>query len=59
MSADLQVKVLRVLEEGEFERVGGTKRSRSMHASLRRPTATWRRKFRKAISGKTFFIDCM
>jgi transcriptional regulator with GAF, ATPase, and Fis domain len=23
MSADLQVKVLRVLEEGEFERVGG------------------------------------
>jgi transcriptional regulator with PAS, ATPase and Fis domain len=29
MSADLQVKVLRVLEEGEFERVGGTETIKS------------------------------
>ncbi len=37
---DLQAKLLRVLQEGEFERVGGTGTARLMSGSSPPPTAT-------------------
>ena len=40
----LQVKLLRVLQQREFERVGGTQRSRWTCGWWRRPTAIWRPK---------------
>ena len=43
-AARLQAKLLRVLQEREFERVGGTRTIRWTSASSRRPTATWRRR---------------
>jgi len=40
LSLVTQPKILRVLQEGEFERLGGTARSRSTSASWRPPTRT-------------------
>jgi len=64
MSADLQVKVLRVLEEGEFERVGGNETiktdARIIAATHRDPgllpprTETWKKKCKREISGRIF-----
>ena len=53
ISASFQAKLLRVLQEGELERVGGTGRSRSMCAWSPRRTATWKPKWKKAASAKT------
>lgn len=44
MSSATQAKILRVLQEGEFERVGVKKRSRWMSESLPPPTKTWKRR---------------
>jgi len=40
LPAETQAKLLRVLQEGEFDRVGGTARERSTSGSSPRPTAT-------------------
>ena len=53
MSADLQVKVLRVLEEGEFERVGG---SETIKVDVRVLTAT-NQNLEDMIKGKLFRED--
>ena len=53
LSLDLQVKLLRVLQEGELERVGGTARSRWTSGSSRRPTKTSTRRWRRGASGPT------
>jgi formate hydrogenlyase transcriptional activator len=43
---DLQGKLLRVMEEGRFERLGSTKSGRSMSASSRPPIGTCPRRLR-------------
>ena len=48
----LQVKLLRVLQERKFRRVGGTDESSPTFASSPRPTATWRRWSAKGSSAK-------
>jgi len=55
MSADLQVKVLRVLEEGEFERVGGHETIKVDARIIAATTGIWKRKSRRAISGRPFY----
>ena len=50
---DTQVKLLRVLQEREFERVGSTGRSRWTCGWWRRPTATWSRRWPGSGSGPT------
>ncbi len=42
ISLEVQTKLLRVLQERTFERVGSSSRSASMSASSRRRTRTWR-----------------
>ena len=49
MTPATQAKVLRVLQEGEFERVGGRRPSRSTSASSPRPTRTSRRRARRDV----------
>ena len=54
LSPALQAKLLRVLQDHEFDRVGGTKCSaRSIFACSRPPTATWRKRSRPASSAAT------
>ena len=48
-----QVKLLRVLQEREFERLGGTRRSRSTCGSLPPPTRTSSARSRRARSART------
>ena len=50
---DLQAKLLRVIESGEFERLGSSRTLRSTCGSLPRRTVTWPRKSRKDGSGRT------
>jgi len=56
MDARLQAKLLRAIQEREIDRVGGTKRSRSISASSPPPTATWRKRSSTAPSAKIFSI---
>lgn len=56
MSLDLQSKLLRVLENQTFIKVGDTQIARSMYVSLLPPIETLRRKQRRADFGWTFFI---
>ena len=53
---ETQAKLLRVLQEREFDRVGGGARSRSMSASSRPPTATCRRPSARRRSARTSTI---
>ncbi len=53
---ETQVKLLRVLQEREFDRVGGGTRSRSMSASSRPPIATSRRPSATSCSARTCTI---
>jgi hypothetical protein len=53
MRLDLQAKLLRVLQEQEFERVGGTSPSAWTCGSSPPPTATWPRRRPPAPSGRT------
>ena len=53
MSPKLQVKLLRVLQEKQFERVGDTRRAPSTCASSPPPTSTWRTRSRPAVSATT------
>jgi two-component system, NtrC family, nitrogen regulation response regulator GlnG len=53
MPAELQTRLLRVLADGEFYRVGGSPRSRSTCASSPPPTSTWRSWCARAASGRT------
>ena len=59
ISPAFQAKLLRVLQEGEFERVGGTQTSRSMCASCSPPTRIWRRRSRAANSVRIFITASM
>ena len=56
MKLELQAKLLRVLQEQQFERVGGTRPSRSTFDGSRPATETWKPWSRKAPSGRTFTI---
>jgi DNA-binding NtrC family response regulator len=53
MRLDLQAKLLRVLQEQEFERVGGTQPIKVDVRSSPPPTATWPRRWPRAPSGRT------
>ena len=53
MPADTQTRLLRVLADGEFYRVGGQYRYLLMCVLLRPHTRTWKPLYRKASSGKT------
>ena len=53
LSPALQAKLLRVLQEREFERVGGTRRSRSTSGSSPPPTAISSRRSQPARSART------
>ncbi len=44
MPVELQVKLLRVLQEKEIERIGGSRPLKSMYALLLPPTVIWKRK---------------
>lgn len=55
---ELQVKLLRVLEERVFERVGGNNWCAWMPGSLWRLTATSKRKCARVASGRTSIIAC-
>ncbi|MEZ5431348.1 MAG: sigma-54 dependent transcriptional regulator [Verrucomicrobiales bacterium] len=59
IDASTQVKLLRVLGERTFERVGATNRSKSMSGSLPRPIGIWRKWSRREISGMTYFSGLM
>ena len=50
MPFDMQVKLLRVLQERTYERVGGTKAQKPMCALLRRLTRTWKARLNPASS---------
>ena len=54
---ELQSKLLRVLQEGEFERAVAARRSRSMSGSSPQRTRIWQRRSRKSGSVRTFFTD--
>lgn len=54
MDTSLQVKILRVLQEKEIERVGGSGPKKSTCALWRQRTGIWNRKSLLAISGKTY-----
>ena len=56
INLSLQAKLLRVLQEREFERSVATTPSRWMFESWQRPIETCRRRFRKDGSGRTSFI---
>ena len=56
MPALLQAKLLRVLQERVFERVGGSLRSRQMCGSLPLPTVTLQVKLPRNVSAKTCSI---
>ena len=53
LNLSTQVKLLRVLQEGEFERLGGTETSRPTSGSLPRPIGTSRRRWRRSSSVRT------
>ena len=53
MPMELQTKLLRVIQDGEFERLGSPRPSRSMCGSSRPPTGIWRKRSGRAGSGKT------
>ena len=53
MSLKTQAKILRILEEQRFERVGGSGPSRWTCASWPPPTRTWKKRKPKGLSGKT------
>jgi transcriptional regulator with GAF, ATPase, and Fis domain len=59
MSADLQVKVLPCWRRGSSSAWAAAKPSRWMRASSRRRTVTWKKRFRKASSGRISSIGCM
>jgi predicted ATP-dependent protease len=54
MTPATQAKILRVLQEKEFEPVGGSEPSGLTRGSSRPPTVTWKRQSPPAVSGKTF-----
>ena len=53
MTLGTQTKLLRILQEREFERVGSNTPSRSTSGSSPPPTATWPRRSRPAPSART------
>jgi DNA-binding NtrC family response regulator len=55
-SREFQAKLLRVLQEREVERVGSSRKFTSMCASSPPPTATWKRRWRRADSGRICII---
>ena len=50
---ELQAKLLHVIQDLRFSRVGGRESIRRRSASSRRPTATWKRPSARASSGRT------
>jgi DNA-binding NtrC family response regulator len=58
LALDLQAKLLRVLENGEYQRVGETRSASAGRASLPPPTATCARRSRPATSAPISTIGC-
>lgn len=58
LELSLQAKLLRVLEEGSFRRVGSSKTCRWTCASLRLRIAILRPKVKRDVFGPIFSIDC-
>jgi len=53
LNAAAQVKLLRVLQEHEFQRLGGTETIQATSGSWPRPTRTWRRPSPRGSSART------
>jgi len=51
-----QAKLLRILQEKEFERIGGTERSAWMYGSSPPPVKIWKDQLKKALSERTSII---
>jgi transcriptional regulator with GAF, ATPase, and Fis domain len=49
---ELQPKLLRVIENGEFERLGSSSTKKWMFASLPPPIAIWKKRSARALSGR-------
>jgi DNA-binding NtrC family response regulator len=56
VSQEVQTKLLRFLQEREFDRVGGVGPSTLTLESLQRPIATWMPRSKRVVSVKTFII---
>ena len=52
---ELQTKLLRVIQDGEFERLGGPKTIKVKCGSSRPPTGSWRKRSGRAGSGDLFY----
>ena len=58
MDLNMQAKLLRVIQEKEFIRVGGTNRLNLMQGSLLQQTEILQKRLKKGISGKIYIIAC-